>query len=696
MPTYAILGATGQTGIELVRLLLDDPSVHLNLYARSLAKLEKLHPALPQHKDTTTIYAGSLADPSLIASCLRGVDAVFSVLGSNVTTPDCSVGVDSSRAIITALHTLRDEHAGSASASPFACPPVIYLSSASLSPRLSSDKPRFVRWFVHQALWYIYHDMEMGIALFAEPANAFIPFIQACPGALVSAKGTGARISLDPGGPPMIAYPDLAEGIVMIAKEGTKYKDQQVGIFGLRDPDATGAELVNFAAVFVDAADGVIRGVNLGGWLVTEKWFVLRRSRRPQRWSADEMWPSRITPSLYTSTAIDEWTLCNELGRKACLSTLNSHWDSYYTRDDLVDIQKVGLNAIRIPLGYWAIDLDAYEPYVSGQFPYLIRAVNWAQELGLSVLIDVHGAPGSQNGQDNSGLIGPVLFPANSTNWDRTLNVVKNLTEEFSNEIYGGVVKGIELLNEPRVASGDFNMTYLKSFYTAGTSTLQSASTAINVTVHDAFYGPSYWSNYDPLNTTSSAPASSLTLDTHQYYAFAPLDNLPHDTILESICNVSQTLKALDSGIPSTVVGEWSLETGSAPNSTSSDQNTQDTQAKRTWFRLLFEAQLAAYEPNAPGQPSIGWYYWNWKTEYDIDTWSYRLGVAEGYIPSDVSNSSTLVFPKLSNGCVDASYNYTAPETAGAGVSGATRSHRMDVLPLTASLLIGVIGWRLL
>lgn len=53
------------------------------------------------------------------------------------------------------------------------------------------------------------------------------------------------------------------------------------------------------------------------------------------------------------------------------------------------------------------------------------------------------------------------------------------------------------------------------------------------------------------------------------------------------------------------------------------------------------------------------------KTEYDIDTWSYRFGLSEGYIPSDVSNSSTLVYPVLDNGCVDASFNYTAPKHPG-------------------------------
>ncbi|KAK8853029.1 hypothetical protein IAR55_003730 [Kwoniella newhampshirensis] len=344
----------------------------------------------------------------------------------------------------------------------------------------------------------------------------------------------------------------------------------------------------------------VIRGVNLGGWLVTEPW---------------------ISPSLYSSGADDEWSLCNGLGKRSCSSVLQSHWESFFTRDDIVDIKAAGLNSLRIPVGYWAVDVTDFEPYVTGQYPYLIRAVNWARELGLTVLIDLHGAPGSQNGQDNSGLIGPVLFQTNTSNGDRSLNVLRNLTEEFSRDIYGGVVTGIELLNEPRLSSMGFTMGQLTSFYTAGSSVIRAASNTVNVTFH---------------------------------------------------------------------VGEWSLETGTAPNTTSSRQNRDNGQAKRTWMRLMFEAQLAAYSPNGPGQRSIGWYYWTWKTEYDIDTWSYRRGVEQGYIPSDVSNSSTLAFPRLANGCVDSNFNYTAPARPGR-TSAATPARPCTVgAPITS--ILGVLA----
>lgn len=136
---------------------------------------------------------------------------------------------------------------------------------------------------------------------------------------------------------------------------------------------------------------------------------------------------------------------------------------SFYTRDDFVTIKSQGLNHVRIPIGYWAVDVADYEPYVTGQYPYLVRAVEWCKEIGLGVMIDLHGLPGkfsilikpstlpdftsgSQNGQDNSGLTGPVLFAMNTTNAQRSLAVLKNLSTEFSQSVYGGTVTGTHKL----------------------------------------------------------------------------------------------------------------------------------------------------------------------------------------------------------------------------------------------------------
>jgi len=205
-----------------------------------------------------------------------------------------------------------------------------------------------------------------------------------------------------------------------------------------------------------------------------------------------------------------------------------------------------------------------------------------------------HGAPGSQNGWEETGLVGPILFTANQSNSDRSLNVLKNLTQEFSQSKYGGVVtsksfrpetckklatnpnsQDIELLNEPI-----FDVSDLKTFYTAASNVVGAGnSSGINVTIHgesqvysptckhpltplDAFYNPPYWKNYNPNNADATSPAEYLTVDTHQFWAFPPFTNLSESAILQAICDFGMELKVNNSGIPPSLVGEWSLSTG--------------------------------------------------------------------------------------------------------------------------------------
>jgi hypothetical protein len=58
------------------------------------------------------------------------------------------------------------------------------------------------------------------------------------------------------------------------------------------------------------------------------------------------------------------------------------------------------LNHVRIPIGYWAYDVGPGEPYISGQHNYLLKAIAWASTYNLKIIVDLHGAPGSQNGYE--------------------------------------------------------------------------------------------------------------------------------------------------------------------------------------------------------------------------------------------------------------------------------------------------------
>ena len=60
--------------------------------------------------------------------------------------------------------------------------------------------------------------------------------------------------------------------------------------------------------------------------------------------------------------------------------------------------------------------------------------------------------------------------------------------EEFSQDIYGGTVTSIELLNEPRLEDDDFPMSQLKDFYIDGSDVVSRVSSGvIGVTIHGKF-----------------------------------------------------------------------------------------------------------------------------------------------------------------------------------------------------------------
>lgn len=73
-----------------------------------------------------------------------------------------------------------------------------------------------------------------------------------------------------------------------------------------------------------------------------------------------------MVPSIYVpafkskpkTPILDEYTLCKYMGRSWCTKTLTAHYKSFITEQDFADIAAAGLNHVRIPVGYWALDVS--------------------------------------------------------------------------------------------------------------------------------------------------------------------------------------------------------------------------------------------------------------------------------------------------------------------------------------------------
>jgi len=380
-----------------------------------------------------------------------------------------------------------------------------------------------------------------------------------------------------------------------------------------------------------------IRGVNIGGWLVLEPF---------------------ITPSLFDATGndaiVDEYTFCSMQDRGAAQSALTNHWNTWITEDDFAQIAAAGLNHVRIPIGFWAYDVSGGEPYIQGAADYLDRAIGWARNHGLKVLIDLHGAPGSQNGYDNSGKRGNEQWHTDSNNVLRTKLVIQTLSQKYSDPSYWQVVTALGLLNEPATyLSSDLLATTRQYWYDAyGAARYpwapsgSASKSGLALVIHDGFQPLSTFNNY-----MTEPNFEDVFVDTHNYQVFNnDAVSWDYNTHISNICAQASNYASSPLWL---MVGEWSPAStdcarwlngrgvgsrydgsysgspyvGSCQGKSGSGSDFSDEY--KTFMRRFWDAQTQVYEQN--GQ---GWLMWAWKMESAAD-WSYQAGLAGGWIPSD-------------------------------------------------------------
>ncbi|KAF2017648.1 glycoside hydrolase family 5 protein, partial [Aaosphaeria arxii CBS 175.79] len=390
------------------------------------------------------------------------------------------------------------------------------------------------------------------------------------------------------------------------------------------------APAVNTRGVAFNWGSEKIRGVNIGGWLVLEPW---------------------ITPSLFEATGhddiVDEYTMGEKLGPERALQLLRPHWDSFATWHDFNKIAQSGFNLVRIPIGFWAYDTFG-TPYVSGAAPYLDAAIDWSRSLGLKVLIDLHGAPGSQNGFDNSGqrTPGPSWTTANTV--QQTLQVLKAITDKYAQPGYHDVVVGIQVLNEPMVPRLDKGV--VQQFYRDAFNQVRTVSKT-PVIIHDGFIPPNNWNGF---LTPSDNDAQNVAVDHHEYQVFRPdLVAMPPWQHRQLVCNNAESYNGADKW---TFVGEWS----GAMTDCAKYLNGRGVGARydgsfggdsfwvgdcgwvndvNLWpesykedTRAFIEAQMAAFETKTQG-----WIWWNFKTEGASEWDAFRL-IDAGIFPQPLTD----------------------------------------------------------
>ncbi|HSZ84753.1 MAG TPA: cellulase family glycosylhydrolase [Puia sp.] len=178
----------------------------------------------------------------------------------------------------------------------------------------------------------------------------------------------------------------------------------------------------------VDGKNFLMKGTNLGNWLVPEGYMFKFKSANCPR-LINEV----ITELIGPDDAKNFW---------------QKYLNTYITHADIHYLKTIGVNSIRIPFNY---RLFTNEDYLGGRgdargFKLMDSVISWCKKEGIFVMLDMHCAPGGQTGDNiDDGYGYPFLFE-NEGNQKLVVEIWKKIAAHYKDET---TIMGYDLLNEP-------------------------------------------------------------------------------------------------------------------------------------------------------------------------------------------------------------------------------------------------------
>ena len=330
-----------------------------------------------------------------------------------------------------------------------------------------------------------------------------------------------------------------------------------------------------------------IRGVNLGGWFVLESW---------------------MKPKLFEGTdGLDETFF--SINKPHAKEELINHWNSFITKKDFEYLKSIGVSHVRLPIPWWFL---GESPYIES-LHFIRRTMEWATEFEIKVLLDLHTAPGSQNGFDNGGITGQLEWHKDQKNIDLTVEKLELISQTFSN--YPSF-EGIEVLNEPHWTT---DLKLLQTFYIQAYEAIRRHTDKL-VVFHDAFRPDD--SSWKPF--FQSYAFENIAFDLHLYHCFDPkVTERDFNGHIDAVQERIDMIKNIETFVR-TIIGEWSL----GINYEGRDQI--DSYTKKLIQKNLANLQLFAYEH------AYGWYFWSYKIEREShQDWDFKRLVEAHILPND-------------------------------------------------------------
>ena len=195
----------------------------------------------------------------------------------------------------------------------------------------------------------------------------------------------------------------------------------------------------------------ILKGTNIGNWLLQEMWM---------------MGQSNVADQCHL-----EDTLTGRFGAAEKERLMKVFRDNWITERDWDTIASFDFNVVRVPFIYSLLEDDA-NPFTlrADAWDYLDQAIAEAEARRMYVILDLHGAAGSQGREHHSGCAGRNWFwdggngqPA-SYYQDRTIWLWQKIAARYKGR---RAVAAYGLLNEPWGTDADTLAAFINRLYTA-------------------------------------------------------------------------------------------------------------------------------------------------------------------------------------------------------------------------------------
>ncbi len=133
--------------------------------------------------------------------------------------------------------------------------------------------------------------------------------------------------------------------------------------------------------------------------------------------------------------------------------------DAFITQKDFSRIAAMGATVVRVPFNCRLIETSPYH-FSSAGLSYLIRALDWARDNKLKIILDLHAAAGSQNADWHGDSLGKALLWENASFRERTYALWEYIVAGVKDH---PALHGYDVLNEPVLDKK--NISRLTGFY---------------------------------------------------------------------------------------------------------------------------------------------------------------------------------------------------------------------------------------